>query len=266
MTARFLTVDLGNSRAKLRLWGPDVGAASTPLAALDVPSDEEPGAHLAEIEGLERATHAVLSSVVTERATIAWVEGLAALGLEVLVAPDSGLDNRTLTPDTVGQDRLFAARGAVEQVGTSCLVLDAGSALTVDAVRVPPSGGRPEFLGGAIAPGPSMLARALSEGGARLMDVEPDPDAPALGEDTRAALVAGVSVGFFGAARELVERIAREARFERPPLVVTGGARAHLLVRPLTQNAEGEVVEVPELVHLGLALAAGDLLEPGRGR
>jgi type III pantothenate kinase len=123
-------------------------------------------------------------------------------------------------------------------------------------VRIRP-GARPAFLGGAIAPGPALLARALAEGTARLPLVQPDPGAAALGRDTEAAVRAGVSIGFRGAARELALRVAREAGLGEAPLVVTGGARAFLLGEPLVAGRAS--IEVEDLVHVGLLVAALEL-------
>jgi pantothenate kinase type III len=57
-------------------------------------------------------------------------------GALVARALDSGVAITTEWPETVGEDRAFAARGAFELVGRSAIVVDAGTALTVDALRV----------------------------------------------------------------------------------------------------------------------------------
>jgi type III pantothenate kinase len=158
----------------------------------------------------------------------------------------------------VGEDRLFAARGALELVGRSAIVVDAGTALTVDALRAGESGERAAFLGGAIAPGPDLLSASLGSGTAQLYAIDPRPGVPALGRDTREALESGVCVGFLGAARELVRRVAEEAGFRAPDLVLTGGAR-HLLVE-LQAPGGGRRLDLEELVERGLLAAAGEAL------
>ena len=113
--------------------------------------------------------------------------------------------------------------------------------------------GRPLFRGGAIAAGPALLARALAEHAARLPRIEPRPGAGALGRDTQRALEAGASVGFRGAARELVEGVARESGLTDAPVYLTGGARVFLLEpRPFVER---RLEVVPDLVHLGLLAA-----------
>lgn len=204
------------------------------------------------------APRAVLvSSVASGELTEAWsrcLAGLWPLETEVLVNPPSGLELRVEHAQSVGADRLFAARGALARVGRSAIVVDAGTALTVDALLV--EAGRGIFLGGAIAPGPALLAEALGRGGARLHGIEPQPGAAALGRETAAALKAGVVVGFEGAAMELVRRVALEAELGQVPVLLTGGAAGFL--RAALGRTATELLEVPTLVPEGLAAAWAD--------
>ncbi len=224
---RWLTVDAGNSRVKLVLWG--AGAAGEPLARAALAWDAALAGGLAAfLAPHARPARAALASVGAEDASAALARALAPLVERLSLAPPHGLANETRDPGGVGLDRLYAARGALELVGGPALVVDAGTALTVDAVTDARGGA---FLGGAIAPGPELLARALAAetgGPARLPRVEPLPGAHALGRDTREAIRAGVAVGLRGAARALVEGVAHEAGLESAPLVLAGGARAFL--------------------------------------
>jgi type III pantothenate kinase len=257
MSAPFLTLDLGNSRCKLRRWriAPDRApelCASDELAStrgLDVQLETW-------LEAAGDLAGAALSSVAAPELEAALAALLARrFGARFRPALDSGLAIACREPARVGRDRLFAARGAFELTRASCLVLDAGTALTVDALRAP-GGERPTFLGGAIAPGPRLLARALAGGTARLEEIDPRPRPRALGRDTHEALEAGVALGFAGAARELVQRIAAEAGLGEAPLLLTGGARA-FLEEPGLFGAHPARSE-PELVHLGLLAASAD--------
>jgi len=264
-----VTVDLGNSRCKLRAWTLP-GATFTPdelpelVRRADLDSHAETlsaelEAWMREVAGTNAVRRVTVCSVASAGRTARVAEGLVralGTGVEVHLDPDSGLENRCRRPETVGADRLFAARGAVELVGGSCLVVDAGTAVTVDAVLAPHGAQNAgAFLGGAIAPGPELLARALAEGTDHLPRVTPATGRPALGRETEAALLAGIDVGFRGAVRELTQRIRAEADLPAAPVVVSGGARDHLL-EPETVFA-GEVLVHGQLVHLGLLAAAG---------
>ena len=260
MTASAVTADLGNSRLKLRAWrlgdGPAVRVGALDLAGgADALTSGAAGWLREHADGASGA----LSSVAAPELEARMAEALEAACGSFLRAPAPGLELRVREPDQVGRDRLFAARGALAELGASCLVVDAGTALTVDAVLAlpePDDGRSGAFLGGAIAPGPRLQAEALARGAARLPRVEPRPGAAALGRGTAEAILAGVVVGFRGAARELVRRITVEAELPADvPIVLTGGARA-VLLEPEPFVRDPLVRE--DLVHLGLlAVLAG---------
>lgn len=271
MTLELWTLDVGNSSAKLRCWNAN-GAVSGGVQMRRV-SELSGFPTAARLEGLVAALDASLAArarigskwlvAVSCVASVALQEELAEClarheRIEALVNPDSGLASDAVPPHSVGCDRLYAARGAFERVRAPAIVVDVGSALTVDLLLVDGAGARarPRFAGGAIAPGPELLARALHEHTARLPLVDVRPGAEALGRNTVSAIESGVFHGLRGAAAELVERVARGARVELLQLVVTGGAASWLL-EPRLFNRPVPLLE-PDLVHLGLAHAALD--------
>jgi type III pantothenate kinase len=95
------------------------------------------------------------------------------------------------TPGTLGSDRIAAAVGAWgEAPGRNILVIDAGSAITIDFVS---KDGK--YNGGNIAPGIKMRLRALHEYTDRLPMVEKEGDIPTIGYDTETAIRSGVING-----------------------------------------------------------------------
>jgi type III pantothenate kinase len=262
MTERVLTIDLGNSRCKLVLWEHTAGAPPSAIDERDLPTAQilvqnQFTTLLARwLPPSSDIACAGLSSVAAPAVEDDIVQTLRArFGERFVPDVDSGLANECTEPARVGRDRLFAARGAFELVRSAAVVVDAGTAVTVDALATGPSGGPagPRFLGGAIAPGPRLLADALARHAARLPLVEPAVGAHALGRDTAGALQAGIVVGLRGAAAELAREVARESGLESAPIVVTGGARAFLL-QP-TPCFTARVVEDRLLVHRGLVAA-----------
>jgi len=252
MSALLLTADLGNSRCKLRLWQLDgAHARAVDGAQFGAENAEDIQPWLASRERARRAALSSVGAPQLESRVRAWLERATDEGV---VTPAHGLELEVREAHTVGADRLFAARGAFQHLRGPALVVDAGTALTVDALGV--RNERGVFLGGAIAPGPALLADALARSTARLPRVETRPGARALGRSTREAIEAGVAVGFRGAARELVERVGAESGLERAPIALTGGAREFLLEPPLF--AGREVVALDDLVHLGLIAALCD--------
>lgn len=257
MPERLLTIDLGNSSCKLGVWEAGHPPRRAAAHALDTRAGLAEALAAWVAARRLRFDRALVASVASPELDDEVVHAVApACDGPVECPPPHGVENACDDPHTVGLDRLFAARGAFAILARPLVVADAGTALTVDAVERAEGGGA-RFLGGAIAPGPALLAAALARGAARLPDVDARALAgsPALGRTTRQAIAAGVAVGFVGAARELVERVAREAGLADAPLVLTGGARG-FLTDPALFGPRPVRVE-PELVHLGLLAAAG---------
>ena len=71
-----------------------------------------------------------------------------------VTAKDTGMSVRYDDSETIGIDRVVEACAAHRIFGDSCVVVDAGTALTVDAVS---NGG--ELLGGFIFPGLDTLSK-----------------------------------------------------------------------------------------------------------
>lgn len=154
---------------------------------------------------------------------------------------------------TVGQDRLLCALGAYSRAKQACIVIDAGTAVTVDFVD-----GEGTFQGGAIAPGLSMMLRALHGGTVALPAVRYEPPDPAdgpFGKDTASAMRVGVRAAVVGLVHDLVDRYAEF--FRAYPQVVATGGDAHTLF------ANDPIVEhlVPDLQLMGLQVACAAALE-----
>lgn len=154
------------------------------------------------------------------------------------------IETSLASPERIGVDRLCCAAAAYERLQQACVVVDLGTAITVDCVN--PEG---VFIGGAILPGLRMQARALHEGTAQLPLVEmAEPDG-VFGDDTAGAIRHGVVTGVRGAVRGLVEAYATE--INQWPVVVTTGGDAGLFGNP-----EGIVqAQAPPLCLMGVARA-----------
>lgn len=93
------------------------------------------------------------------------------------------------TPSTLGSDRVADACGAVSlHPGVPCLVIDAGTCITVDFVDA-----KGVYHGGAIMPGLRMNLQALHTFTAKLplIDLEGVEKAPVLGRSTEESILAG---------------------------------------------------------------------------
>jgi type III pantothenate kinase len=249
----WLTVDLGNSRCKACIWEEAPALRVVESAAFEAQAGL--CAVLAQwLAGRGSPRAIFLSSVGSLALEAELVDCLASAG-RLLDPPECGLENRCENPHAVGFDRLFAARGAHAILASAAVVVDAGTALTVDALQV--EEGRPVFLGGAIAPGPRLLALALGSGTTNLPEVEARPTLAGLGRSTREAIQIGIARGFAGAALELVESVGRQAGISESPVVLTGGALPFLRERLASR---GPVRVVEHLTHAGLVVAGREAL------
>lgn len=127
------------------------------------------------------------------------------------------LQNKYLTPHTLGKDRLAAVVGAMSiHPGTDILVVDAGSAITFDFADRHGC-----YWGGNISPGVDMRLRALHQFTDRLPFVEMQEESRLLGNDTQSAILSGVLVG----VRFEIDGYINQLKNEYPQLstFLTGG-------------------------------------------
>jgi len=138
-------------------------------------------------------------------------------------------------PGSCGLDRVVGVHGALglHPEAAAVLLLDAGTCLTATlGVR------KKGVLGGAILPGPALMARALATGTAALPEVDPLGPVPDLGRSTEGSIRLGIAAAWEGAARELIRRLAPTAP-ARPLVVATGTGAATLAERvPGVDKAE----------------------------
>jgi type III pantothenate kinase len=162
---------------------------------------------------------------------------------------------RQLDPETmVGVDRLLNAAAAFDILKQACVVVDAGTAVTVDFVD-----GQGTFHGGAIAPGAALQLKSLHEQTSALPELPfRSPDAEPFGRNTAQAMYQGVFHGIRGMVHRLVERYA-EAYGAYPMVVATGGDAQTLFGdEPLVDRI------VPDLTLIGIEVAAKHALAEER--
>lgn len=147
---------------------------------------------------------------------------------------------------TVGVDRVLCALAAHRKSGEACVVIDAGTAVTVDFVDA-----FGVFKGGVIAPGVSMMARALNQQTDALPSVQTGSTRPAgpLGKTTAEAIALGCLGAVQGLARLQIDRTA-EMSGAYPRIIATGGDAVLLF-------ENDDLVEhiVPDLVLMGMHAA-----------
>lgn len=142
-------------------------------------------------------------------------------GVEPLVVGDAdvrlGIDLLTDAPEEVGADRIANAVGAFCEHGGPLIVIDFGTATTLDVVD-----GAGNYCGGAIAPSAAHSVDALHRAAAQLPRIDVRRPAKVVGTATVPAMQSGVYWGYVGLIEGLVRRI-REERGTPMKVVATGG-------------------------------------------
>jgi type III pantothenate kinase len=147
----------------------------------------------------------------------------------------------------LGVDRWVAMIGAYGEYESSLCIIDAGTAVTIDALDK--SG---QHLGGQILPGISLMADALSTDTSDIPALQRQPSKAGEGMESFASSTGGAvfngAVAAVCGAIERAVRTLRTARY-RPKIVLTGGDASRILTR-LEYPAEHR----PNLVLQGLAI------------
>ncbi|MAI71112.1 MAG: hypothetical protein CMM01_09395 [Rhodopirellula sp.] len=144
-----------------------------------------------------------------------------AANVNLVTWRDIPMEPKVDEPDRLGIDRLICAYAATIQSAPPVIIVDAGSAITVDLVA---RDGK--FQGGAIMPGLGMQLTALAEGTAslpRLDTLNRQPQYPA--KNTQDAIFCGVLTAATAAIDRLITEYCNHADIARElvPIVLTGG-------------------------------------------
>lgn len=145
-------------------------------------------------------------------------------GREPLVV-DAGLDaglryspSLGTVSERLGADRSVTAAAAIEKYGAPLIVIDFGTATTLDAIDAEGC-----YLGGTIGAGLRVCMDALIQGTAMLPRVELSMPPHVIGTSTLEQLRAGVVAGYVGNIEYLITRMKAEMGRDDVKVVATGG-------------------------------------------
>jgi type III pantothenate kinase len=153
--------------------------------------------------------------------------GLAALVLEPGVR--TGMPILYDNPKEVGADRIANAVGAYDLYGGPTIIVDFGTATTIEAVSA-----KGEYLGGALFPGVEISMDALFERAAGLRRVELGEPKHVIGKSSAESLQSGAVYGFSGQVDSVVDRFTAELG---PCTVLATGSLAELII-PYTRTVQ----------------------------
>ena len=145
------------------------------------------------------------------------------------------------TPETLGMDRVTAALGAWHQLGTGCVVVDAGTATTIDMIS-----SEGVFSGGVIMPGLNIMEKGLA-GNTDLPSVDRDIPGQWPPKSTHAALKWGIYGSYLNAVRSHIQKFGDET--ETDLSVVTTGGDGRWLASHLAMKVDN----IDDLIFRGMA-------------
>ncbi|MCB5183596.1 type III pantothenate kinase [Methylobacillus gramineus] len=182
----------------------------------------------------QACSRAVVANVAGESRREALMQRLVPLGIPLnwitASAQACGLTNGYEDSTQLGIDRWAAMVAAWQHYKKSCVVVNAGTALTVDLLeRTGPEQGR--FVGGIIVPGLRLMQSSLGLATANIADQAGDlQDFPV---NTADAVYSGILNAMCGAVDNMLQRLSEHCG-QVVPCIVSGGDAETLL--PLLQR------------------------------
>lgn len=221
-----LAIDIGNTTVAVAIFRDRDLFASFRLSSHRTWTSDEIGLMLISLlhqKGVkaQEISHAVLASVVpvlTQRIVQAVVE---YLNCDTQVVTHESKLPITLDidePSQLGADRIANAVGGFIRHGGPVIIVDFGTATTLDVVNR-----TGHYLGGIILPGPETAMGDLARRAARLFEVSFTQPAQVVGKNTADALRSGMFYGTIGQIDFLIEKVIAETGFMDETVVATGG-------------------------------------------
>jgi type III pantothenate kinase len=241
-----LTIDAGNTRIKWGLFD-DAGTL--------IEHSAFPHNDLANVR-FPNAERVIISNVAGDVMAIQLAKLLEDFPLvQWLTSKHTalGVTNSYTTPGKLGSDRWAALIAAWHLEKTACLVVNAGTAVTIDALDL-----KGNFIGGMILPGLELMRRNLHTATAQLpFDPITATQLPAIfAIETEQAMLSGALHAVCGAINQAA--IALQEASGIVPAILLSGGNAQLISQGLTtvSHVTKRVVIVDNLVLEGLFLLA----------
>lgn len=224
-----LLLDVGNSRLK---WGVSENGEIRRTGHITQESIRENGLPSLTTK-LPRRVDSVMASNVAGTSFATRLSGIigAHCNREVHFARSEkrgwGVVNGYRQPRALGVDRWVAMVGAWAEVQSACLVVDAGTALTLDVID---DDGR--HLGGQIIPGAETMQRSLASATSDIPLVKKatkrsSADMKMFGLNTAAAVREGSQNAITGAIERAIRTLQSNAY--EPTILLTGGGASSIL-------------------------------------
>ncbi len=251
-----LTIDAGNTRTKWAIFDcngeiTQHGACvNDQISVMDL-SPKSLGYERVIISNVAGKTHAsrLESLLASHHLPITWVSA----SLEACQ-----VRNGYMKAETLGADRWAALIAAWHIQQAPCIVVNAGTAVTIDALSPSTNNQQGEFLGGMILPGVKLMLTSLGQNTAQL----PKPDAAheldaniyldIFSKSTTHAINAGVLNAITGAITQMSKALATKCG--QIPYIILSGGDAPVIQSYLINTVKKPSIIIDHLVLKGLCL------------
>ncbi len=241
-----LAIDIGNTNIVLGLYQGSRLVTHWRLATQAERTADEYGAIITQLinyagHRAEQIAAIAVSCVVPPMLTTSQELAQKFFKLEpLIVGPGikTGMPILYENPKDVGADRIVNGVAAYEKFHDSCVIVDFGTATTIDLISK-----RGEYVGGAIAPGLSISLEALFQRASKLPRIEIVKPKEIVGRNTVQSIQAGIFYGYVGLVDGIVRRIQKE-QGSQSKVVATGG------LAPLVASECSSISEVDEFLTL----------------
>lgn len=249
-----LTIDIGNTNMVFGIYKGEEMLGSFRLSTNSTATSDELG--ILAVSYFERFGYrtedlkaCIIGSVVPQVMYSVTSAIIKYFGVEPLVVGtdvDTGLKfaPRCYETGRLGADRAINCIAATQKYGAPFVILDFGTATTIDTVG--PDG---VYMGGTIGPGLQVSLDALVSRTAMLPRVELQMPQTVLGRNTVEQIQAGVVAGYVGNMEYLIRQVMEEMDCEGIKVIATGG-----LSRMIAQQTDRINIVDPMLTMDGLRM------------
>ena len=247
-----LVIDIGNTNIVVGLFQGSEFKYSWRLTTKLQRTSDEYGLFITNLlshKGIDsKEIKAVIIASVVPNIMYSFVNGIVKYfnTQPLIVGPGvkTGIKINTENPKEVGADRIADIVAAYTLYGGPAIVIDFGTATTYDVVTEDGC-----FIAAITSTGIKLTANALSQGAAKLPEVELKKPKTILAKDTITSMQAGLIYGYIGQVEYIVKKIKEELDLPNIKVISTGGL-AKLIID------ETDVIDIndPLLVLHGLRI------------
>lgn len=244
-----LAIDIGNTNLVIGCFRDDKILFKARIATDRTRTSDQYGVeikNMLEAYGVDRSDikDCIISSVVPPVFNSVRTGVVKIIGKQpIVVGPGlkTGLNIHVDVPSQVGSDRIVIAVAALAEYKAPLLLMDLGTATTIEAVE-------PDnvYMGGVIIPGVRVSLDALTSRAAQLPGISLDQPKKVIGKNTVDCMRSGMMYGTAAMIDGLVERMEEELG-HRCTLIATGG-----LAQFITPLCKREIILEKDLLLKGL--------------